>query len=160
MKKVKTEDLNGWARLRGGEKGPWCGEQGAWGQGSQGLEPCLRASEFLGAVVTRRVRSTDAPGPVKGALRWPVRLHCTASPGQQAGLTASRHTCISARGLLFFSLLGDANRQISEYKFKLSKAEQDITTLEQSVSPSCVWCQVISGPLTTHLLPASQWLTP
>ncbi|KAF0884662.1 LRRF2 protein, partial [Crocuta crocuta] len=29
---------------------------------------------------------------------------------------------------------GDANRQISEYKFKLSKAEQDITTLEQNVS--------------------------
>ncbi|XP_039093173.1 leucine-rich repeat flightless-interacting protein 2 isoform X10 [Hyaena hyaena] len=28
----------------------------------------------------------------------------------------------------------DANRQISEYKFKLSKAEQDITTLEQNVS--------------------------
>uniref|UniRef100_A0A493T8N9 Leucine-rich repeat flightless-interacting protein 2 n=1 Tax=Anas platyrhynchos platyrhynchos TaxID=8840 RepID=A0A493T8N9_ANAPP len=27
----------------------------------------------------------------------------------------------------------DANRQISEYKFKLSKAEQDITTLEQNV---------------------------
>ncbi|XP_043298149.1 leucine-rich repeat flightless-interacting protein 2 isoform X11 [Cervus elaphus] len=28
----------------------------------------------------------------------------------------------------------DANRQISEYKFKLSKAEQDITTLEQSIN--------------------------
>lgn len=28
----------------------------------------------------------------------------------------------------------DANRQISEYKFKLSKAEQDIATLEQSIS--------------------------
>ncbi|NXJ10750.1 LRRF2 protein, partial [Odontophorus gujanensis] len=27
----------------------------------------------------------------------------------------------------------DANRQISEYKFRLSKAEQDITTLEQNV---------------------------
>ncbi|XP_039571089.1 leucine-rich repeat flightless-interacting protein 2 isoform X5 [Passer montanus] len=27
----------------------------------------------------------------------------------------------------------DANRQISEYKFKLSKAEQDITTLEQNI---------------------------
>lgn len=106
-------------------------------------------------------RSTDVPGPVKGAAAVACVL-CTArpSPGQQAGLTTSHHTCISARGLLFFSLLGDANRQISEYKFKLSKAEQDITTLEQSVSPSCVWCQVISGPLTTHLLPASQWLTP
>ncbi|XP_078233644.1 leucine-rich repeat flightless-interacting protein 2 isoform X2 [Pogona vitticeps] len=29
--------------------------------------------------------------------------------------------------------MGDANRQISEFKFKLSKAEQDITTLEQNV---------------------------
>uniref|UniRef100_A0A8C9L9B8 Leucine-rich repeat flightless-interacting protein 2 n=1 Tax=Pavo cristatus TaxID=9049 RepID=A0A8C9L9B8_PAVCR len=29
--------------------------------------------------------------------------------------------------------LGDANRQISEYKFRLSKAEQDITTLEQNI---------------------------
>ena len=63
-------------------------------------------------------------------------------------------------GLLFSSVLGDANRQISEYKFKLSKAEQDITTLEQSVSPSCVWYQVIYVPFTTHLLPAAQWLTP
>ncbi|NWH60815.1 LRRF2 protein, partial [Geococcyx californianus] len=27
----------------------------------------------------------------------------------------------------------DANRQISEYKFKLSKAEQDKTTLEQNI---------------------------
>lgn len=29
---------------------------------------------------------------------------------------------------------GDANRQISEYKFKLSKAEQEIGTMEQNVS--------------------------
>ncbi|XP_074844277.1 leucine-rich repeat flightless-interacting protein 2 isoform X5 [Carettochelys insculpta] len=28
----------------------------------------------------------------------------------------------------------DANRQISEYKFKLSKAEQDITTMEQNIA--------------------------
>ncbi|NWU90197.1 LRRF2 protein, partial [Upupa epops] len=28
----------------------------------------------------------------------------------------------------------DANRQISEYKFKLSKAEQDRTTLEQNIA--------------------------
>ena len=34
---------------------------------------------------------------------------------------------------LFFSV-GDANRQISEYKFKLSKAEQEIGTMEQNVS--------------------------
>lgn len=51
-------------------------------------------------------------------------------------------TCSSLRhehSAVFFSLLGDANRQISEYKFKLSKAEQDITTLEQSVSTTSVW---------------------
>lgn len=29
---------------------------------------------------------------------------------------------------------GDANRQISEYKFKLSKAEQEMGTMEQNVS--------------------------
>uniref|UniRef100_A0A8C3YRI1 Leucine-rich repeat flightless-interacting protein 2 n=1 Tax=Catagonus wagneri TaxID=51154 RepID=A0A8C3YRI1_9CETA len=36
--------------------------------------------------------------------------------------------------LQFIEIQRDANRQISEYKFKLSKAEQDITTLEQSIS--------------------------
>uniref|UniRef100_A0A8B9PGQ9 Leucine-rich repeat flightless-interacting protein 2 n=1 Tax=Apteryx owenii TaxID=8824 RepID=A0A8B9PGQ9_APTOW len=36
--------------------------------------------------------------------------------------------------LQLFEMQRDANRQISEYKFKLSKAEQDITTLEQNVS--------------------------
>ncbi|XP_054549063.1 leucine-rich repeat flightless-interacting protein 2 isoform X4 [Talpa occidentalis] len=36
--------------------------------------------------------------------------------------------------LQFIEMQRDANRQISEYKFKLSKAEQDITTLEQSNS--------------------------
>ncbi|KAM8758279.1 leucine-rich repeat flightless-interacting protein 2 isoform 15-T15 [Rhynchonycteris naso] len=35
--------------------------------------------------------------------------------------------------LQFIEMQRDANRQISEYKFKLSKAEQDITTLEQSI---------------------------
>nr|XP_013803612.1 PREDICTED: leucine-rich repeat flightless-interacting protein 2 isoform X3 [Apteryx mantelli mantelli] len=35
--------------------------------------------------------------------------------------------------LQLFEMQRDANRQISEYKFKLSKAEQDITTLEQNV---------------------------
>lgn len=34
--------------------------------------------------------------------------------------------------LFFFE--GDANRQISEYKFKLSKAEQEMGTMEQNVS--------------------------
>nr|XP_035133899.1 leucine-rich repeat flightless-interacting protein 2 isoform X18 [Callithrix jacchus] len=36
--------------------------------------------------------------------------------------------------LQFIEMQRDANRQINEYKFKLSKAEQDITTLEQSIS--------------------------
>lgn len=31
-------------------------------------------------------------------------------------------------------LLGDANRQISDLKFKLAKSEQEITALEQNVS--------------------------
>ncbi|XP_020659086.1 leucine-rich repeat flightless-interacting protein 2 isoform X13 [Pogona vitticeps] len=35
--------------------------------------------------------------------------------------------------LQFIEMQRDANRQISEFKFKLSKAEQDITTLEQNV---------------------------
>lgn len=35
----------------------------------------------------------------------------------------------------FLSLsAGDANRQMSEYKFKLSKAEQELGTMEQNVS--------------------------
>lgn len=37
------------------------------------------------------------------------------------------HKCLSL-------CTGDANRQISEYKFKLSKAEQEIGTMEQNVS--------------------------
>lgn len=40
--------------------------------------------------------------------------------------------CVEPSSLSFVP--GDANRQISEYKFKLSKAEQDITTMEQNVS--------------------------
>ena len=33
-----------------------------------------------------------------------------------------------------FLSVGDANRQISEYKFTLSKAEQEMGTMEQNVS--------------------------
>lgn len=33
-----------------------------------------------------------------------------------------------------FLSAGDANRQISEYKFKISKAEQEMGTMEQNVS--------------------------
>ncbi|KAF6313090.1 LRR binding FLII interacting protein 2 [Rhinolophus ferrumequinum] len=36
--------------------------------------------------------------------------------------------------LQFIEMQRDANRQISEYKFKLSKAEQDVTTMEQSIN--------------------------
>ncbi|XP_074168722.1 leucine-rich repeat flightless-interacting protein 2 isoform X14 [Rhinolophus sinicus] len=36
--------------------------------------------------------------------------------------------------LQFIEMQRDANRQISEYKFKLSKAEQDVTTMEQTIS--------------------------
>ncbi|XP_036594453.1 leucine-rich repeat flightless-interacting protein 2 isoform X6 [Trichosurus vulpecula] len=35
--------------------------------------------------------------------------------------------------LQFIEMQRDANRQISEYKFRLSKAEQDITTMEQNI---------------------------
>lgn len=43
------------------------------------------------------------------------------------------HTCsdISDKSAI---LLGDANRQISDLKFKLAKSEQEITALEQNVS--------------------------
>lgn len=34
---------------------------------------------------------------------------------------------------LLFQPLGDANRQISDLKFKLAKSEQEITALEQNV---------------------------
>lgn len=40
---------------------------------------------------------------------------------------------VQTNWFLFFSV-GDANRQISEYKFKLSKAEQEMGTMEQNVS--------------------------
>lgn len=36
--------------------------------------------------------------------------------------------------ICFLPFPGDANRQISEYKFKLSKAEQEMGTMEQNVS--------------------------
>ncbi|CAN2389631.1 Leucine rich repeat (in FLII) interacting protein 2 [Pristimantis euphronides] len=46
----------------------------------------------------------------------------TDSPGMENG-----------SDLQMIEMQRDANRQMSEYKFKLSKAEQDITTLEQNV---------------------------
>lgn len=50
-----------------------------------------------------------------------------ATAGDLAGLQ-------NGSDLQFIEMQRDANRQISEYKFKLSKAEQDITTLEQSIN--------------------------
>ncbi|XP_058146788.1 leucine-rich repeat flightless-interacting protein 2 isoform X2 [Dasypus novemcinctus] len=58
------------------------------------------------------------------------RQKCSRSDGpvgEPAGLQ-------NGSDLQFIEMQRDANRQISEYKFKLSKAEQDITTLEQSIS--------------------------
>lgn len=43
------------------------------------------------------------------------------------------HTCSDISDKSAF-LLGDANRQISDLKFKLAKSEQEITALEQNVS--------------------------
>ncbi|KAM9187481.1 leucine-rich repeat flightless-interacting protein 2 isoform 1-T1 [Dugong dugon] len=50
----------------------------------------------------------------------------SAATGDLAGLQ-------NGTDLQLIEMQRDANRQISEYKFKLSKAEQDITTLEQSI---------------------------
>lgn len=146
--KVRTEDLNGWVtQIRGGSRALLYSQQGSR------FELYLHASEFLprccsasaGAALGHRCARTGAQGTAAVAC-----VLCTAQPSPAAGgASLPRHTCISARGLLFSFLLGDANRQISEYKFKLSKAEQDITTLEQSVSPFCVRCQVMSVPGST-----------
>ncbi|XP_032717140.1 leucine-rich repeat flightless-interacting protein 2 isoform X13 [Lontra canadensis] len=58
------------------------------------------------------------------------RQKCSRSEGSAADV-AGLH---NGSDLQFIEMQRDANRQISEYKFKLSKAEQDITTLEQSIS--------------------------
>ncbi|XP_025769493.1 leucine-rich repeat flightless-interacting protein 2 isoform X6 [Puma concolor] len=58
------------------------------------------------------------------------RQRCSRSESTAADL-AGLH---NGSDLQFIDMQRDANRQISEYKFKLSKAEQDITTLEQNVS--------------------------
>lgn len=50
----------------------------------------------------------------------------------KSALTAS-HVPLHALTHCLFPV-GDANRQISEYKFKLSKAEQEMATMEQNVS--------------------------
>jgi hypothetical protein len=34
----------------------------------------------------------------------------------------------------FFMSIGEANKQLGDYKFKLQKAEQDVSTLQASVS--------------------------
>ncbi|XP_027443370.1 leucine-rich repeat flightless-interacting protein 2 isoform X8 [Zalophus californianus] len=58
------------------------------------------------------------------------RQKCSRSEGSAADV-AGLH---NGSDLQFIEMQRDANRQISEYKFKLSKAEQDITTLEQNIS--------------------------
>ncbi|XP_022264164.1 leucine-rich repeat flightless-interacting protein 2 isoform X19 [Canis lupus baileyi] len=58
------------------------------------------------------------------------RQKCSRSENAAADL-AGLH---NGSDLQFIEMQRDANRQISEYKFKLSKAEQDITTLEQNIS--------------------------
>ncbi|XP_028715878.1 leucine-rich repeat flightless-interacting protein 2 isoform X20 [Peromyscus leucopus] len=58
------------------------------------------------------------------------RQKCSRSDGTSGDLAGLQN----GSDLQFIEMQRDANRQISEYKFKLSKAEQDITTLEQSIS--------------------------
>ncbi|XP_029418035.1 leucine-rich repeat flightless-interacting protein 2 isoform X4 [Nannospalax galili] len=58
------------------------------------------------------------------------RQKCSRNDGTSGDLAALQN----GSDLQFIEMQRDANRQISEYKFKLSKAEQDITTLEQSIS--------------------------
>ncbi|XP_036926595.1 leucine-rich repeat flightless-interacting protein 2 isoform X7 [Sturnira hondurensis] len=59
------------------------------------------------------------------------RQRCSRGDGAAGGDVAGLQ---NGADLQFIEMQRDANRQISEYKFKLSKAEQDITTLEQSIS--------------------------
>ncbi|XP_035299913.1 leucine-rich repeat flightless-interacting protein 2 isoform X8 [Cricetulus griseus] len=58
------------------------------------------------------------------------RQKCSRNDGVSGDLAGLQN----GSDLQFIEMQRDANRQISEYKFKLSKAEQDITTLEQSIS--------------------------
>ncbi|XP_023575549.1 leucine-rich repeat flightless-interacting protein 2 [Octodon degus] len=58
------------------------------------------------------------------------RQKCSRNDGTTGDLAGLQN----GSDLQFIEMQRDANRQISEYKFKLSKAEQDITTLEQSIS--------------------------
>ncbi|XP_023369778.1 leucine-rich repeat flightless-interacting protein 2 isoform X1 [Otolemur garnettii] len=58
------------------------------------------------------------------------RQKCSRNDGTMADLVGLQN----GSDLQFIEMQRDANRQISEYKFKLSKAEQDITTLEQSIN--------------------------
>lgn len=58
------------------------------------------------------------------------RQKCSRNDGMSGDLAGLQN----GSDLQFIEMQRDANRQISEYKFKLSKAEQDIATLEQSIS--------------------------
>lgn len=58
------------------------------------------------------------------------RQKCSRDDGTMGDLAGLQN----GSDLQLIEMQRDANRQISEYKFKLSKAEQDITTLEQGIS--------------------------
>ena len=62
--------------------------------------------------------------------------------------------------MLHFALLtqGDANRQISDLKFKLVKSEQEVTALEQNVrnAPSCPTCYSYVHYREAHELTAAR----
>ena len=57
---------------------------------------------------------------------------------------------IFANWLVSFFFIGDSNRQISEYKFKLSKAEQEMGTMEQNVSEKEKSIQIIHIRIQKH----------
>ena len=54
--------------------------------------------------------------------------------------------------LLFVSLLfaGEMGRQVQEYKFKLTRAEQEVTTLEGSVSLNPLTCWLLKFEIRYH----------
>lgn len=58
------------------------------------------------------------------------RQKCSRNDGMSGDLAGLQN----GSDLQFIEIQRDGNKQISEYKFKLSKAEQDIATLEQSIS--------------------------
>lgn len=98
----------------------------------------------------KRGRSTPRwTAPTRMGSGWRTVQTCTSSrcrvswPCVRAGRPLSPRVV----NLVCFLSAGDANRQISEYKFKLSKAEQEIGTMEQNVSCQrlITWYSYIQG---------------